>query len=78
MTMPKRSDFITEDKLITFFGMTRDNQWAEKRLSDLRQKESMPFIKIGRATRMYYLPDIFDWLHTKKTVLGSETENEES
>jgi hypothetical protein len=73
---PKRPDFITEKSLCSFLGIPAE--MTSERIKNLREKHQLPFLKVGKINRLYYLPDIFKWLYARKTVLGSETEDKQS
>jgi hypothetical protein len=73
---PKKTDFITEKQLCKFLGIPEDMN--SEKIKTLREKHQLPFLKIGKSNRIYHLPDIFEWLYERKTVLGVEAESEDS
>jgi hypothetical protein len=66
----KKSDFISENEAAKFLNIDTTT------LDKLRAEEKLPFIRINRFNRLYCLPDLFEWLKTRKAELGSETKNE--
>jgi hypothetical protein len=72
----KKTDFMTEEQVAKFLGFRGDRKDAFRKITELRQKENLPFIKITKTTRLYALPTIIDWLKGRNVILGAETENE--
>jgi biotin operon repressor len=73
----KQNQFLSEEQLARFLGYSGLREEVFKKVDKLRQEEKLPFIKIDRSTRIYYIPEVIKWLFNRKTVLGAETENEQ-
>jgi hypothetical protein len=54
------SGFCQEQDLLENFGIKKST------LSTLRQTKGFPYIKITKNERMYYLPDVREWLLTQR------------
>jgi hypothetical protein len=50
------SDFCREDHLLEDLGIKKST------LSNLRQTQGFPFVRITKTERLYYLPDVREWL----------------
>jgi hypothetical protein len=68
----KRTDFLREEPAAHFLGV------PVGRMEKLRQNEKLPFLVVRKSVRLYYLPDLYEWLFKRKRVLGLETKNKES
>jgi hypothetical protein len=54
------SGFCLEEDLLESLGIKKSA------LGDLRQHKDFPFVKIQKNVRIYYLPDVREWLLTKR------------
>ena len=54
---------LTENDLCELLGMTGEQ------VSDLRNKEGLPFIKLNRKTRLYFEKDVIEFFIQQRTVL---------
>ena len=48
--------FCTEENLLGYFGIKKAT------LDSLRYNSDFPFVRIDKRNRLYYLPDVRDWL----------------
>ena len=57
---------LTEEELRKLLGLTKSQ------LSDLRNKEQLPFLKINRTSRLYLESDLMNWLRGRKVVIDQD------
>ena len=63
--MERRSeDFISEDSLLDWLKLRKVP------LSGLRAERQFPFIKVSQVIRMYFVPDVLEWLLANRKVLN--------
>jgi hypothetical protein len=64
MNEKRAEDFITEDSLLDWLKIKKAT------LTDLRLNGGFPFIKLARDIRLYYLPDVLEWLLENRRAFG--------
>ena len=57
---------LTEEEVGKLTGLSKSQ------LSNLRQNEKLPFLKINRNCRLYLESDLVRWLTSRKTVLNED------
>jgi hypothetical protein len=57
-------DFITEDSLLDWLKLRKVT------LDGLRAERRFPFIRLSQVLRMYYVPDVLEWLLANRKVLN--------
>ena len=62
---------LTEQELLDFTGITK------VKLSELRNAQKLPFIKISGTCRLYFIEDIITWFRTHKVTLNKGEDMEE-
>jgi len=65
----KIGDFCTEDTLLKSLALNK------KTLDVLRSRRKFPFINLTKKQRLYYLPDVCEWLLQNKRVLNIGAED---
>jgi hypothetical protein len=60
----KIGDFCTEEILLKSLALNK------KTLDVLRSRRKFPFINLTKKQRLYYLPDVCEWLLQNKRVLN--------
>jgi hypothetical protein len=60
----KIGNFCTEDILLKSLALNK------KTLDVLRSRRKFPFINLTKTKRLYYLPDVCEWLLQNKRVLN--------
>ena len=63
MEMAER--FLTKQTVMTLFGL--DN---EKDLDDLVNSKKIPVIRIKRSKKVFYAPDLEEWLLKNRSNIG--------
>lgn len=64
MSERKAEDFITEDSLLDWLKLRKVT------LDGLRAERQFPFIRLSQVLRMYYVPDVLNWLLENRKVLN--------
>lgn len=54
-------NIITEDELIELFGLRK------QAIASLRYNEGLPYIKVNTRSRLYYVPDLMEWMLSRRT-----------
>lgn len=54
------SNYVTEDELANHLGL------EPKVLGDLRRRKGLPYVVISRNKRVYYIPDVAEWLNENR------------
>ena len=52
-------DLASEDFVMEQLGVN------EKALALLRNEENLPYIKVNRNRRLYFIPDLIEWLKSR-------------
>jgi hypothetical protein len=60
----KKEDFVTKTKIAEILKVEKEY------VETLRTKHGLPSCEIGKKGRLYYLPDVFEWILSKKQNLG--------
>ena len=57
-------DILTEKELLDLLGLKKS------KLSELRQKQHLPFCKISNTNRVYLVRDVLDFIVSKRIILN--------
>jgi hypothetical protein len=57
-------NLISEDALLEWLGINKAT------LNGLRSRRQFPFVRLTQQCRLYYLPDVINWLLENRAVLN--------
>ena len=61
-------EILTERELIELLGIKKSA------LDEYRYKHKLPFCKISRVNRIYFVADILNFIESKRTVLDKDAD----
>ena len=59
------NDFLTEEEIIKIMEIKKEQ------LKKLRYNQEMPYIRVTKNLRMYYVPDVLNWLNNMRRRIPS-------
>jgi len=57
-------DFLLEKEAMEFLGVNKQQMYQ------LRYKEELPFVRVNQRARLYFVPDLLNWLLKRKMESG--------
>jgi hypothetical protein len=60
------NDVATEQELLDLFGIKKTA------LDDLRYRHQLPFCKVTKNSRVYFVEDVLKFLQKRRTILNQE------
>ena len=61
---PTLEDFLLEKEAMEFLGVNK------QQIKQLRYKEELPFVRVNQRARLYFVPDLLNWLLKRKMGSG--------